>query len=241
LFSNKTKELNEIIYLEFDIGKTFHFKIDSGLQRIAKRMVDIVGATFGLILFSPIMMIIALLIKLTTRGPILFKHNRLGLLGKPFLMLKFRSMYNDKFEDAHKAYIKKLLGNSFHEKENTDLTSKFKTYIDQRTTPLGNLLRKTSLDELPQFINVIRGEMSLVGPRPHPIYEVENYKEWHYRRISVKPGITGLSKIYVRCTPENYDEAMRFDLRYVDNWSLWLDFKILLKTIPMVILGNGAQ
>ena len=132
MFSNKTKELNEVIYLEFDIGKTFHFKIDSGVKRIAKRMVDIVGATM--------MMIIALLIKLTTRGPILFKHNRLGLLGKPFLMLKFRSMYNDKFEDAHKAYIKKLLGNSFHEKENTDLTSKFKTYIDQRTTPLGNLL-----------------------------------------------------------------------------------------------------
>ena len=241
MFSNKTKELNETIFLKFDIDKTFHFKYYSGLQRIAKRLVDIVGATFGLILFTPIMIIIALLIKLTSCGPILFKHKRLGLLGKPFLMLKFRSMSNDKFEEAHNAYIKNLLCNSYNEKEDTDLTSEFKTYIDQRTTSLGSLLRKTSLDELPQFINVLRGEMCLVGPRPHPIYEVESYKDWHYRRMSVKPGITGLSKIYVRCTPENYDEAMRFDLRYVDNWSLWLDFKILLKTIPIVILGNGAQ
>lgn len=241
MFSNKTKELNETIYLKFDIGETFHFKYYSGLQKITKRLVDIIGAILGLIVFSPMIIMIALLIKLTSRGFILFKHQRLALMGKPFLMLKFRSMYQDVSEDAHKQYVENLLSKSSDEREDIDFTKEFKDYINQRTTPLGSLLRKTSLDELPQFINVLRGEMSLVGPRPHPIYEVENYKAWHYRRMSVKPGITGLSKIYVRCTPENYDEAMRFDLRYVDNWSLWLDFKILLKTIPMVILGNGAQ
>jgi lipopolysaccharide/colanic/teichoic acid biosynthesis glycosyltransferase len=240
MFSGKIKEMNETDFLTFDVGEVYHFKYCSGVQSISKVLLDIIGAASGLIVFSPMIIIIALLIRLTSRGPILFKQQRLGLFGKPFFILKFRSMYDDKFEDAHKVYVENLLGNPYTEKD-SDLTSEFKTFIAQRTTRLGCFLRKTSLDELPQFINVLRGEMSLVGPRPHPIYEVENYKEWYYLRMSVKPGITGLSKISIRCTPDNYDEAMRLDLRYVDKWSLWLDFKIIVKTIPMVILGNGAQ
>ena len=234
---------NEISLTEqaiFDRCEKFAIKHPLGLQKVTKRWIDILGAAFGLILFTPLVIIIVLLIKLTSRGSVFFKQRRLGLLGKSFLILKFRSMYNDEFENAHKEYINNLLGESSNEKNGSDLVSEFKTYINQRTTPIGNFLRKTSLDELPQLINVLRGEMSLVGPRPHPIYEVENYREWYYRRLSIKPGITGLSKICVRCTPENYDEAIKFDLQYIDNWSLWLDLKILLRTIPAVFLGNGT-
>jgi len=210
-------------------------------QRIAKRLIDIMGSIFGLILFSPLIIIVTFGIKLTSRGPILFRQKRIGLLGKPFYMLKFRSMNHNSSEKIHREYIKNLLSDSTNCQKNADHIVEYKAQVDQRTTLIGRFLRKTSLDELPQLINVLKGEMSLVGPRPHPIYEVEKYKIWHYRRLIIKPGITGLSKVHVRCTPENYDEAMRFDLRYIENWSLLLDLKILLKTIPLVLCGKGAH
>jgi len=208
--------------------------------RIAKRLIDIIGSIFGLILCSPVLIIVAIVIKLTSQGPILFKQKRMGFMGKTFYMLKFRSMNQNCSEKIHRDYIENLLNNSTQCQNDTDFVAGYKAQVDQRTTIIGKFLRKTSLDELPQFINVLKGEMSLVGPRPHPVYEVEKYKTWHYQRLRIKPGITGLSKVKVRCTPDNYDEAMRFDLCYIDNWSLWLDFKILFKTIPLVILGNGA-
>jgi len=213
----------------------------SKLRKNTKRLIDILGAIFCLIFFSPLMFGIAIGIKLSSRGPILFKQKRIGLMGESFYMLKFRSMNTNTTEKSHRDYIEYLLSNSSRNHKDIDCVEKYKDQINHRTTLVGKFLRKTSLDELPQLINVLRGEMSLVGPRPHPDYEVERYKPWYYRRLTVKPGITGLSKVNVRCTPENYDEAMRFDLQYIDNLSLLLDFKILLRTIPMVFCGKGAH
>jgi len=211
------------------------------ISRIIKRLIDIIGAIFCLIPFSPLFLIITLGIKLTSRGPVLFRQKRVGCMGKLFYVLKFRSMKHNSSEKMHQDYIENLLNNSNKSQKEPDYVAGYKAQVDQRKTFIGKILRKTSLDELPQLFNVLRGDMSLVGPRPHPVYEVEKYKLWQYRRITMKPGITGLSKINVRCTPENYDEAMRFDLRYVENWSLLLDLKILLKTIPLVICGKGAH
>ena len=117
---------------------------------------------------------------------------------------------------------------------------KYKKQISARITWAGKILRKTSLDELPQLWNVLKGDMSLVGPRPHPIYEIKKYQLWYYKRLQVLPGITGLSKIHLRCTPVNYDEAMRYDIRYAENWNLMLDIKIILYTIPMVLLLKNS-
>jgi len=212
--------------------------LNYSFQRIAKRLMDIVSAIFCLILFAPLMFIIAIGIKLTSRGPILFKQKRIGFMGKPFRMLKFRSMKWNSSDKIHKDYIENLLNNPAGSQK--DYVSDYKAQVDQRTTLMGRFLRKTSLDELPQLFNILWGDMSLVGPRPHPIYEVEKYRNWYYRRLTMKPGMTGLSKIHIRCTPENYDEAMRFDLRYVKCWSLWLDIKIILKTIPLLVRKIGA-
>jgi len=215
-------------------------KIERQIRLIFKRIFDIVGALVGLIITSPIIAVVALLIKVTSRGPILFKQQRIGYKGKNFLMLKFRSMQRDASNIMHKEYISKLLSGDIRNKNNEDRIAKYKHQIDLRITSIGRFIRKTSIDELPQLLNVLLGNMSLVGPRPHPIYEVELYEDWYYRRLLVKPGLTGLSKLNLRCTPEDYKEAMRYDIRYVDQWSLKQDLKIIFKTIPSLFLKNGA-
>ncbi|MBN1352213.1 sugar transferase [candidate division KSB1 bacterium] len=209
------------------------------LKLSIKRILDLCGAALGLAISSPLFIIIAFIIKISSKGPVFFKQHRIGYKGKKFTMLKFRSMREGSSEKPHKDYISKLLTGSL-ESQNKHKVTKYKEQIDQRITGIGKLLRKTSLDELPQLLNVLWGDMSLVGPRPHPVYEVELYQNWQFRRLLIKPGLTGYSKIKLRCTPEDYNEAMRYDLRYVEQWSFSQDIKILLLTIPSLFSANGA-
>lgn len=215
------------------------YKID--IQKIIKRLVDFTGSLTGIILCFPIFCLISLAIKITSPGPILFKQKRVGLNGKPFTVLKFRTMYNNCDQHIHQEHIKKLAkGEKAIPQNSQNGVFNFKLQNDHRVTKLGQILRSTSLDELPQLFNVLKGEMSLVGPRPYPLYEIVNCATWQYVRHLIKPGITGLAQLYYRHN-SNYDDAFRFDVRYVENWSLWLDFSILAKTLPLLISRIGAQ
>ena len=211
------------------------------IEKWIKRGIDIVSALTGIILCSPVMLIIAILIKVTSCGPILFRQERIGFLGKKFTFLKFRSMYDNCSEERHKEYVTKLIKNCL-ETTNSGSECKllYKMNDDPRITPFGKFLRKTSLDELPQFFNVLKGEMSLVGPRPPIPYEVEKYENWHFRRVlEVKPGITGLWQVSGRSMC-SFNEMVRLDIAYVNNFSLWLDLKILVKTLWVVFSTKGA-
>jgi lipopolysaccharide/colanic/teichoic acid biosynthesis glycosyltransferase len=202
---------------------------------ITKRAIDVGGSIAFLLVLSWLFLLIAVLIKLTSKGPVLFRQQRIGQFGKEFTFLKFRSMHVNSDSAIHREYIRKLIA---HELENGDGT--YKITNDPRVTGFGRLLRKASLDELPQFLNVLRGEMSLVGPRPPIPYEFEQYSLWHRRRIfEAKPGITGLWQIAGR-SRTTFDEMVRMDLRYIRQQSIWLDIKILCKTPFAVFRGDGA-
>jgi exopolysaccharide biosynthesis polyprenyl glycosylphosphotransferase len=207
-----------------------------------KRIVDVIGSIIGILIYSPFFIVVPVCIKLTSRGPVLFRQERVGQYGKTFTFLKFRSMYVDNDENIHKKYVQDLIAGkvSGESAENGVVKKVFKITNDTRVTPLGNILRKLSLDELPQFYNVLRGDMSLVGPRPPIPYEIEKYDPWHRRRVlEVKPGITGLWQVTGRSST-TFDEMVRMDLHYATNWSLWFDVKILLKTTLIVVAGKGA-
>ena len=211
------------------------------MDRFTKRMIDILGSLFLLSLLSPAFFLIAAAIKLTSRGPILFRQKRIGEHGTPFTFLKFRSMYLNNDSSAHKEYVRQLIAGQA-EKKSVDGNSEgvFKLTNDPRITPVGRILRRSSLDELPQLINVLFGEMSLVGPRPPLPYEVEMYATWHRRRLlEARPGITGLWQVYGRSRVE-FDDMVRLDLRYARNCSPLLDLKILLQTPKAVMNGDGA-
>ncbi|HDN80162.1 MAG: undecaprenyl-phosphate glucose phosphotransferase [Chloroflexi bacterium] len=197
-------------------------------ERLIKRAMDIVGAIVGLVLLAPLMLLIALAIKLDSPGPVLFKQVRVGKGGKEFVMYKFRSMKEGAEEEQER--LKEL-----NEVEGPI----FKLKDDPRCTRVGRILRRLSLDELPQLYNVLRGEMSLVGPRPPLPSEVAQYKEWHKKRLEVSPGMTGLWQVSGR-SQLPFDEMVLLDLYYIENWSPMMDIMILLRTIPKVILGNGA-
>jgi len=206
------------------------------LKLTLKRLVDIVGSLVGIVLTAPLMLIISLLIKLTSPGPVLFRQERLGFLGKPFTFLKFRSMKIDSDESLHQDYVTKLInGDNDAINKGTANQPLYKITDDPRITLFGKFLRKSSLDELPQFFNVLKGDMSLVGPRPPIPYECDVYERWHCRRVlEVKPGITGLWQVRGRSST-TFKEMVRLDLAYARNWSLWLDFKIILKTFWVVL------
>ena len=224
----------------------FSFEIMSqirgeGFQLKVKRAIDIIGSLTGILLFWPLMLLIAALIKLTSPGPVLFRQERLGLLGKPFTFLKFRSMKAACDASLHKAYVTKLIkGENREIDQGRPDQPVYKITKDPRVTPVGEFLRKSSLDELPQFFNVLKGDMSLVGPRPPIRYECNQYKRWHCRRVlEVKPGITGLWQVSGRSST-TFDEMVRLDLKYVRTWSLWLDIKTLYKTFWAVISAKGG-
>jgi lipopolysaccharide/colanic/teichoic acid biosynthesis glycosyltransferase len=211
------------------------------LGRATKRMIDVLGSLSLLALLSPVFLAIAVAVKLTSEGPVLFRQKRIGEYGTPFTFLKFRSMYTDNDSSQHKEYVRQLIAGQAA-KQPTDGNGEgvFKLTNDPRITPVGSFLRRTSLDELPQFLNVLRGEMSLVGPRPPVPYEVEAYATWHRRRLlEAKPGITGLWQVEGR-SRVGFDDMVRLDLRYARNCSPWLDLKILIQTPKAVIAGNGA-
>ena len=198
---------------------------------LVKQIIDFCGAVVLLVLFSPILVAAAIAIKLSSKGPILFRQERSGLNGKPFRMYKFRSMVTDAEQLRHElAALNEMSG------------PVFKIADDPRITPVGRFLRRRSIDEFPQLFNVLRGEMSLVGPRPLPVHEVQRFDDVaHRRRLSVKPGLTCLWQVGGRNEVRDFRDWVRLDLEYIDHWSLWLDFKILWRTVPVVLLGKGAR
>ncbi len=204
---------------------------DLSWSLLIKEIMDRVGGAILLLAASPLLVLAAVGIKLTSPGPILFKQMRSGRHGRPFLMYKFRTMTSD--AEMRKAELEQM---------NQMSGPVFKIENDPRITPFGAWLRRTSIDELPQLWNVLTGEMSLVGPRPLPIYETEKFEDMaHRRRLSMKPGLTCLWQVGGRNRVRDFQDWVKLDLEYIDNWSLWLDLRILLKTVPAVLLGFGAR
>jgi len=210
-------------------------------SRFVKRSMDIVGSLAALILFSPLFLFICLAIKLTSKGPLLFKQERVGRYGSRFTFLKFRSMECGSDARIHREYVKQYIaGEADAARASHTQNAVYKIQSDPRITRVGKFLRRSSLDELPQFMNVLRGDMSLVGPRPPIPYELEDYQIWHRRRVlESKPGITGLWQVNGRSRVK-FDDMVRMDLHYAKTWSLWLDVKILLQTPTAVLFGAGA-
>jgi lipopolysaccharide/colanic/teichoic acid biosynthesis glycosyltransferase len=192
-----------------------------------KRVLDVVAASLGLILAAPLLALAAVWIRLDSRGPVIYSALRVGKRGKKFRCYKLRTMLNG--ADAHKEKLRAA---------NERNGPFFKMENDPRVTRCGRWLRKYSIDELPQLVNVLRGDMSLVGPRPHPVDDYERYTLEHLRRLDVKPGITGLWQIKARRDP-SFDTTMTLDLDYIENWNLWMDIKILARTLQVVRRGDG--
>lgn len=229
----KFSRKNRLIFLPEPSDKRWKGK--KGLR--TKRLVDILGSLVGLILFLPALIVIGVLVKLTSEGPMLFFQRRVGQHGKEFQFMKFRTMYVNNDPAIHREYVSKFIDGKGDTQASQGM---FKLTNDPRVTPMGRILRKTSLDELPQFLNVLLGSMSLVGPRPPLPYEYERYKPWHKRRVlELKPGITGLWQVSGRSLT-TFDEMVRLDIRYANTHSFWTDLKILFSTPSVMISGRGA-
>jgi lipopolysaccharide/colanic/teichoic acid biosynthesis glycosyltransferase len=232
---------NQIAALAGDSENNFYFA--------CKRCLDLVLAGLLLVLLLPLLLLIAILIKLDSLGPVMFTQERIGAkrqrLGREtfwvtreFSIYKFRSMVQNADSSVHEAYIREFVeGRARASKQNG---GKFKLTNDPRVTRAGRILRRTSLDELPQLINVLKGDMSLVGPRPVPPYEVACYRNGHHKRLAALPGITGLWQVSGRCKV-SFEEMVEMDAEYILNASLWLDLKILVLTIPAILSGRGAE
>ena len=211
------------------------------LALMAKRVFDIVISAALIVLMLPWMLMVAIAIALTSPGPIIFRQTRLGKACVPFVFYKFRSMMVNVDDSIHREFVTTLIKGGHKEINQQDSANPlYKIKSDPRLTPVGGFIRKTSLDELPQLFNVLKGDMSLVGPRPPLSYEAEKYQSWHLRRIlEIKPGITGLWQVEGR-SKVSFDEMVRMDLRYIRDWSLMLDLKILSKTVVVVLRRDGA-
>lgn len=208
---------------------------------LLKRGLDIFGSIAAILLLSPVMLIAALAVAMTSPGPVIYKQIRLGKRGVPFVFYKFRSMYCNVDDRIHREYVKSLIKGNLEEVNQGDASKPYyKIRSDPRVTRVGHAIREASIDELPQLFNVLKGDMSLVGPRPPLPYEAENYESWHLRRIlEIKPGITGLWQVEGHSTT-TFDEMVRIDLRYMRSCSLMLDLRILLKTAKIVLKCAGA-
>lgn len=209
---------------------TYHSVCLDEFSKAKKRVVDIVGSLFGILLFSPIMLITAIAIKLESKGPVIFKQKRAGLNGCIFTMYKFRSMCADAEALKEKLQAQNEVKDGMM----------FKIKDDPRITKVGKFIRKTSIDELPQFFNVLFGDMSLVGTRPPTLDEVEKYERTHWRRMSIKPGITGMWQVSGRSQITDFDKIVELDTEYIDHWSILLDFKIMFKTVFSLLQRKGA-
>lgn len=216
----------------------FRSPLSSG-ARIVKRASDLTIAALALTVLAPLWLLVALLIKLDSRGPVFYKQERVGMDGRIFLFYKFRSMQVGSDDATHREYQRAYISGRPDSNLGDEERPVFKLHGDTRITRVGRMLRKTSLDELPQLFNVLRGEMSVVGPRPPIPYEVENYQVWHRKRLDMKPGITGLWQVSGR-NRLPFDEMVRMDLYYIENWSLLLDIKIILQTLPVMWRGEDA-
>ena len=213
----------------------------SDAQRFFKRTSDICIATVATIITSPIWLVIAILVKLDSKGPVLFKQERIGMDGRKFLCYKFRTMIANADDAIHRnAYKKNIVGDETANAGDADRPIFGKVKDDPRVTRVGKSLRRSSLDELPQLLNVFIGDMSIVGPRPPIEYEVEEYELWHRKRLDMKPGITGLWQVSGR-NRLTFDEMVRADIYYIENWSLLLDIRILFLTLPAMFRGDGAR
>ncbi len=218
----------------------------NGRQRrsllMVKRAIDIIGSVTAMVVFAPLFLPIAAAVKLTSKGPVFFRQERVGQYGKCFYMLKFRSMYVNNDSAEHQRFVTELIRDRIGQEPGQEADEGvYKLQNDSRITRIGKFLRRSSLDELPQFLNVLSGEMSLVGPRPAVRYEVDAYETWHRNRVlEAKPGITGLWQVIGRSRVK-FDEMVRMDLRYAMSWTPWLDLKILLMTPRAVIQGKGAH
>jgi len=210
------------------------------LPFLLKRAMDVAGSALAITVAAPVLCVIALLVKLTSKGPVLFKQERLGQFGEKFTFLKFRSMHVNNDLNIHQEFMKRLINGDHDGSGDPDGKPVYKMKNDPRVTRIGKFLRRTSLDELPQFFNVLRGDMSLVGPRPPLAYEYEEYDIWHRRRVlEIRPGITGLWQVRGR-SRVRFDDMVRLDLQYARGWSLWLDVQILAETPRAVLFGEGA-
>ncbi len=208
---------------------------ESRASAVACRVLDIVGAALLLVLLAPLLAMIAIAIALDSPGHAIFRQRRVGRAGRPFTVNKFRTMHSKASQQQHKDYVLQLIATDAADKD----SELFKLSTDNRVTRLGRLLRKSSLDELPQLWNVLRGDMSLVGPRPTLEYEVEKYPPSWFVRFAVRPGMTGLWQVSGR-SKLTYEQMVQLDVEYARNRSLWLNVKLLLRTIPAVLFARGA-
>ncbi len=214
---------------------------DSVLQLVVKRAMDVFGSLLAIALFSPVMLVTAVLVAATSPGPVIFRQIRLGKGCVPFTFYKFRSMSVNADDSIHREYVANLIdGNHYAVNQGDTGNPYYKIKSDPRVTRIGRIIRATSIDELPQLFNVLKGDMSLVGPRPPLPYEAEKYQSWHLRRVlEIRPGITGLWQVEGR-SKTSFDEMVRLDLRYIKNCSPLLDLKILLRTVAVVLRRDGA-
>ena len=205
-----------------------------------KRAFDFVVSLGAILVLAPVMILIALIIKRTDPGPVFFVQERLGRDGRPFKFYKFRSMKHNSDDAIHRQFAAMFInGDEEGCSASNDGEKLFKMKADPRITPIGGWLRKTSLDELPQLFNILRGEMSLVGPRPPIAYEIENYQPWHMERLKAVPGLTGLWQVSGRSNV-SFDDMVRLDVNYINDWSFTRDIAIILQTIPVVLRGTGG-